>query len=165
MDGTSLLEPGSVYEIKLVAYNGNGESDCSKRLVSLAEEGTAAQTTGEWLLHGICFWKTSSSCSASAKGVESMYFQMLGLHSYISYFPATNCSHFPSWWQMTACSWLKLQLLQLESCISCDTYFVKHYRGLTSEMKTMWPGGKLRPRGWGQPMRQFNLQKSYVNHF
>ncbi|XP_029918852.1 immunoglobulin superfamily DCC subclass member 3 [Myripristis murdjan] len=39
------LEPGSVYEIKLVAYNGNGESDCSKRLVSLAEEGTAAQTT------------------------------------------------------------------------------------------------------------------------
>ncbi|XP_036070170.1 immunoglobulin superfamily DCC subclass member 3 isoform X1 [Oryzias melastigma] len=32
------LEPGAVYEIKLVAYNGNGESDCSKRLVSLAEQ-------------------------------------------------------------------------------------------------------------------------------
>uniref|UniRef100_A0A8C6NXQ2 Uncharacterized protein n=1 Tax=Nothobranchius furzeri TaxID=105023 RepID=A0A8C6NXQ2_NOTFU len=32
------LEPGAVYEVKLVAYNGNGESDCSKRLVSLAEQ-------------------------------------------------------------------------------------------------------------------------------
>uniref|UniRef100_UPI003AABEAA8 immunoglobulin superfamily DCC subclass member 3 n=1 Tax=Centroberyx gerrardi TaxID=166262 RepID=UPI003AABEAA8 len=42
----SHLEPGAVYEVKLVAYNGNGESDCSKRLVSLAEEGTSAQTTG-----------------------------------------------------------------------------------------------------------------------
>ncbi|XP_019744477.1 immunoglobulin superfamily DCC subclass member 3 [Hippocampus comes] len=41
------LEPGAVYEVKLVAYNGNGESDCSKRLVSLAEEGTSAQNTGE----------------------------------------------------------------------------------------------------------------------
>ncbi|KAM3857931.1 immunoglobulin superfamily DCC subclass member 3-like [Diretmus argenteus] len=40
------LEPGAVYEVKLVAYNGNGESECSKRLVSLAEVGTSAQTTG-----------------------------------------------------------------------------------------------------------------------
>ncbi|XP_069032663.1 immunoglobulin superfamily DCC subclass member 3 [Embiotoca jacksoni] len=40
------LEPGSVYEVKLVAYNGNGESDCSKRLVSLAEEGMSSKTTG-----------------------------------------------------------------------------------------------------------------------
>ncbi|KAM9307152.1 immunoglobulin superfamily DCC subclass member 3 [Pholidichthys leucotaenia] len=40
------LEPGAVYEVKLVAYNGNGESDCSKRLVSLAEEGTADHSTG-----------------------------------------------------------------------------------------------------------------------
>ncbi|XP_042362968.1 immunoglobulin superfamily DCC subclass member 3 [Plectropomus leopardus] len=40
------LEPGAVYEVKLVAYNGNGESDCSKRLVSLAEEGTSDKTTG-----------------------------------------------------------------------------------------------------------------------
>ncbi|XP_051812056.1 immunoglobulin superfamily DCC subclass member 3 [Acanthochromis polyacanthus] len=42
----SNLEPGAVYEIKLVAYNGNGESDCSKRLVSLAEEGMSDQSTG-----------------------------------------------------------------------------------------------------------------------
>ncbi|KAI3358057.1 hypothetical protein L3Q82_002966 [Scortum barcoo] len=27
----SNLEPGVVYEVKLVAYNGNGESDCSKK--------------------------------------------------------------------------------------------------------------------------------------
>nr|XP_020442529.1 immunoglobulin superfamily DCC subclass member 3-like [Monopterus albus] len=40
------LEPGAVYEVKLVAYNGNGESDCSKRLVSLAEEGMSEQSTG-----------------------------------------------------------------------------------------------------------------------
>ncbi|KAG7500901.1 immunoglobulin superfamily DCC subclass member 3-like [Solea senegalensis] len=42
----SNLEPGAVYEMKLVAYNGNGESDCSKRLVSLAEEGSSDQSTG-----------------------------------------------------------------------------------------------------------------------
>nr|XP_023831183.1 immunoglobulin superfamily DCC subclass member 3 [Salvelinus alpinus] len=42
----SRLETGAVYEVKLVAYNGNGESDCSKRLVSLAEEGTSAKTSG-----------------------------------------------------------------------------------------------------------------------
>ncbi|XP_062846743.1 immunoglobulin superfamily DCC subclass member 3 [Trichomycterus rosablanca] len=39
------LDPGAVYEVKLVAFNGNGESDCSKRLVSLAEDGTAAKTS------------------------------------------------------------------------------------------------------------------------
>uniref|UniRef100_A0A3Q3JFK4 Uncharacterized protein n=1 Tax=Monopterus albus TaxID=43700 RepID=A0A3Q3JFK4_MONAL len=44
------LEPGAVYEVKLVAYNGNGESDCSKRLVSLAEEGMSEQSTGEHVL-------------------------------------------------------------------------------------------------------------------
>ncbi len=37
-------DPGAVYEVKLVAYNGNGESDCSKKLVSLAEDGTSAKT-------------------------------------------------------------------------------------------------------------------------
>lgn len=41
--GIAVLDPGAVYEIKLVAYNGNGESDCSKRLVSLAEDGTTAK--------------------------------------------------------------------------------------------------------------------------
>ncbi|XP_013860305.1 immunoglobulin superfamily DCC subclass member 3 isoform X2 [Austrofundulus limnaeus] len=40
------LEPGVVYEIKLVAYNGNGESDCSKRLVSLADQSTSEQISG-----------------------------------------------------------------------------------------------------------------------
>ncbi|KAF7645741.1 hypothetical protein LDENG_00199060 [Lucifuga dentata] len=40
------LETGLVYEVRLVAYNGNGESDCSNRLVSLTEEGTSAQTAG-----------------------------------------------------------------------------------------------------------------------
>ncbi|KAF1381205.1 hypothetical protein PFLUV_G00151170 [Perca fluviatilis] len=42
----SKLESGAVYEVKLVAYNGNGESDFSKRLVSLAEEGMSDQTSG-----------------------------------------------------------------------------------------------------------------------
>ncbi|KAL6099265.1 uncharacterized protein ACO6RY_01117 [Pungitius sinensis] len=42
----SKLEPGAVFEVKLVAYNGNGESDGSKRLVSLAEEGVSDQATG-----------------------------------------------------------------------------------------------------------------------
>lgn len=42
-------EHGAVYEVKLVAYNGNGESDCAKRLVSLAEEGLIEQSTGDSL--------------------------------------------------------------------------------------------------------------------
>ncbi|GAA6226730.1 immunoglobulin superfamily DCC subclass member 3-like [Lates japonicus] len=42
----SNMELGAVYEVKLVAYNGNGESDCSKRLVSLAQEGLSDQNTG-----------------------------------------------------------------------------------------------------------------------
>ncbi|XP_074543384.1 immunoglobulin superfamily DCC subclass member 3 [Halichoeres trimaculatus] len=40
------LDAGAVYEVKLVAYNGNGESDCSKRLVSLAEEGASDPAAG-----------------------------------------------------------------------------------------------------------------------
>lgn len=51
--GPSVSEPGAVYEVKLVAYNGNGESDCSKRLVSLAEEGMSGKTTGEYD-HRLC---------------------------------------------------------------------------------------------------------------
>uniref|UniRef100_A0A3B5LQ05 Immunoglobulin superfamily DCC subclass member 3 n=1 Tax=Xiphophorus couchianus TaxID=32473 RepID=A0A3B5LQ05_9TELE len=39
----SNLEPRAVYEIKLVAYNGNGESDSSKRLVSLAGQGMSGK--------------------------------------------------------------------------------------------------------------------------
>lgn len=40
-------EPGAVYEVKLVAYNGNGESDGSARLVSLVEEKTSDPSSGE----------------------------------------------------------------------------------------------------------------------
>ncbi|XP_028281027.1 immunoglobulin superfamily DCC subclass member 3 [Parambassis ranga] len=38
----SHLEPAAVYEIQLVAFNGNGDSPSTRRLVSLAEEGNAA---------------------------------------------------------------------------------------------------------------------------
>uniref|UniRef100_A0A3Q3MZ09 Immunoglobulin superfamily DCC subclass member 3-like n=1 Tax=Mastacembelus armatus TaxID=205130 RepID=A0A3Q3MZ09_9TELE len=38
----SHLEPAAVYEILLVAYNGNGDSPPNRRLVSLAEEGNPA---------------------------------------------------------------------------------------------------------------------------
>lgn len=44
----SISEPGTVYEVKLVAYNGNGESDSSTRLVSLVEERMSNPTTGEY---------------------------------------------------------------------------------------------------------------------
>lgn len=40
-------ETGAVYEVKLVAYNGNGESDGSTRLVSLVEEKMSDPTSGE----------------------------------------------------------------------------------------------------------------------
>lgn len=41
-----LSEPGFVYEVKLLAYNGNGESDSFNRLVSLTEE--SAHNTGNF---------------------------------------------------------------------------------------------------------------------
>ncbi|XP_072227205.1 immunoglobulin superfamily DCC subclass member 3 [Leuresthes tenuis] len=47
----SNLEPGAVYEIRLAAYNGNGESDCSKRLVSLAEHSIHDEIT---VGNGLC---------------------------------------------------------------------------------------------------------------
>ncbi|KPP66415.1 immunoglobulin superfamily DCC subclass member 3-like [Scleropages formosus] len=37
---------GAVYEVKLLGYNGNGEGNCSKRLVSLTEDGTSAKASG-----------------------------------------------------------------------------------------------------------------------
>lgn len=49
----SISEPGAVYEVKLVAYNGNGESDSSARLVSLVEERMSNPTTGE-CRHTLC---------------------------------------------------------------------------------------------------------------
>nr|XP_023646260.1 immunoglobulin superfamily DCC subclass member 3-like [Paramormyrops kingsleyae] len=42
----SHLDPGAIYEVKLVAFNGNGEGNCSKRLVSLTEDGTSAKANG-----------------------------------------------------------------------------------------------------------------------
>ncbi|XP_068425810.1 immunoglobulin superfamily DCC subclass member 3-like, partial [Clinocottus analis] len=38
----SHLEPAAVYEIQLVAFNGNGDGPANRRLVSLAEEGNPA---------------------------------------------------------------------------------------------------------------------------
>lgn len=46
--GPFVSEPGAVYEVKLVAYNGNGESDCQKRLVSLVEEDMSNPATGKY---------------------------------------------------------------------------------------------------------------------
>ncbi|XP_054619625.1 immunoglobulin superfamily DCC subclass member 3 isoform X2 [Dunckerocampus dactyliophorus] len=62
------LEGGAVYEVKLVAYNGNGESDCSKRLVSLADEGTRAQNTGD---------KTPCQCREGEASLGSI---VIGIH-------------------------------------------------------------------------------------
>ncbi|KAL4624812.1 immunoglobulin superfamily DCC subclass member 3-like [Arapaima gigas] len=42
----SNLDAGAVYEVKLVGYNGNGDGNCSKRLVSLTEDGTSAKASG-----------------------------------------------------------------------------------------------------------------------
>ncbi|XP_029104349.1 immunoglobulin superfamily DCC subclass member 3-like, partial [Scleropages formosus] len=42
----SNLDAGAVYEVKLLGYNGNGEGNCSKRLVSLTEDGTSAKASG-----------------------------------------------------------------------------------------------------------------------
>ncbi|XP_029299598.1 immunoglobulin superfamily DCC subclass member 3-like [Cottoperca gobio] len=64
----SKLELGAVYEVKLVAYNGNGESDCSKRLVSLAEEGMIDQTPGE---NSLC------QCRAGEASLGSI---VIGIH-------------------------------------------------------------------------------------
>lgn len=36
-------EPAAVYEIQLVAFNGNGEGPSTRRLVSLADGGNAAE--------------------------------------------------------------------------------------------------------------------------
>uniref|UniRef100_A0AAY4E404 Immunoglobulin superfamily DCC subclass member 3 n=1 Tax=Denticeps clupeoides TaxID=299321 RepID=A0AAY4E404_9TELE len=63
------LERGAVYEVKLVAFNGNGESDCSKRLVSLAEEdGTSAKTRGE------------TQCNCRQDGAGSIGGIVVGIH-------------------------------------------------------------------------------------
>ncbi|KAJ8000269.1 hypothetical protein DPEC_G00203090 [Dallia pectoralis] len=65
----SHLEPGAVYEVKLVAYNGNGESDSSKRLVSLTVEGATAKTQGG-----------ESQCNCRQDGDSSMGGIVIGVH-------------------------------------------------------------------------------------
>ncbi|XP_077363267.1 immunoglobulin superfamily DCC subclass member 3 isoform X2 [Festucalex cinctus] len=64
----SNLEAGAVYEVNLVAYNGNGESECSKRLVSLADEGTSDHNTGE---------KTPCQCRDGEASLGSI---VIGIH-------------------------------------------------------------------------------------
>ncbi|XP_029976001.1 immunoglobulin superfamily DCC subclass member 3-like [Salarias fasciatus] len=64
----SNLESGAVYEVKLVAYNGNGESDCSKRLVSLAEDGPGGQSNG------------GSSLCQCTEGGASLGSIVIGIH-------------------------------------------------------------------------------------
>ncbi|XP_009292645.2 immunoglobulin superfamily DCC subclass member 3 [Danio rerio] len=65
----SHLDAGAVYEVKLVAYNGNGESDCSKKLVSLAEDGTSAKT------------RAGEEAQCNCRGVEgSVSSIVVGIH-------------------------------------------------------------------------------------
>lgn len=40
-------EPATVYEIKVVAFSGNGESEGPRRLVSLGDEATSIRSDGE----------------------------------------------------------------------------------------------------------------------
>ncbi|KAJ8290075.1 hypothetical protein GJAV_G00008440 [Gymnothorax javanicus] len=66
----SLLEPAAVYEIKLVAYNGNGDGDGNVRLVSLAEEAASSKTsTGG-----------QKVCDCKQEGESSMSGIVVGIH-------------------------------------------------------------------------------------
>lgn len=40
-------EPAAVYEIQLMAFNGNGDGPSNRRLVSLADRGEAAAAAAE----------------------------------------------------------------------------------------------------------------------
>ncbi|KAJ8377907.1 hypothetical protein AAFF_G00250580 [Aldrovandia affinis] len=66
----SRLDPGAVYEIQLVGYNGNGDSNCSKRLVSLAEDGTSAKTSSDG----------EAPCNCRQEGEGSMAGIVVGIH-------------------------------------------------------------------------------------
>ncbi|XP_028836103.1 immunoglobulin superfamily DCC subclass member 3 isoform X1 [Denticeps clupeoides] len=64
----SHLEPSAVYEIQLVAFNGNGNSTGNKRLVSLAETGTKSSNGGQ------------SLCNCRQEGDGSMTGIVVGIH-------------------------------------------------------------------------------------
>lgn len=59
-----------MYEVKLVAYNGNGESDSSTRLVSLVEESMSNPTTGEYE-HTLC--SSNFGLSAVIKAEKTLH--------------------------------------------------------------------------------------------
>uniref|UniRef100_A0A3B3R762 Immunoglobulin superfamily DCC subclass member 3 n=1 Tax=Paramormyrops kingsleyae TaxID=1676925 RepID=A0A3B3R762_9TELE len=66
----SHLDPGAIYEVKLVAFNGNGEGNCSKRLVSLTEDGTSAKANGE----------REGPCDCRQEGEGSVAGIVVGIH-------------------------------------------------------------------------------------
>lgn len=45
--GGFFVDSGAIYEVRLVAFNGNGDGNCSKRLVSLTEDGSSTKANGE----------------------------------------------------------------------------------------------------------------------
>ncbi|XP_055782048.1 immunoglobulin superfamily DCC subclass member 3-like [Salvelinus fontinalis] len=67
----SHLEPAAVYEIQLVAYNGNGDGAANKRLVSLAESGTSAKTNSGG----------QSPCNCKQDDEGSMTGIVVGIHT------------------------------------------------------------------------------------
>ncbi|XP_071253356.1 immunoglobulin superfamily DCC subclass member 3-like [Salvelinus alpinus] len=67
----SHLEPAAVYEIQLVAYNGNGDGAANKRLVSLAESGTSAKTSSGG----------QSPCNCKQDDEGSMTGIVVGIHT------------------------------------------------------------------------------------
>ncbi|XP_076827624.1 immunoglobulin superfamily DCC subclass member 3-like isoform X2 [Brachyhypopomus gauderio] len=66
----SHLEPAAVYEIQLVAFNGNGDSITNKRLVSLAESETGSKNS----VGG------QSLCNCRQDGEDSMTGIVVGIH-------------------------------------------------------------------------------------
>ncbi|XP_070979119.1 immunoglobulin superfamily DCC subclass member 3-like [Oncorhynchus clarkii lewisi] len=67
----SHLEPAAVYEIQLVAYNGNGDGAANKHLVSLAESGTSAKTSSGG----------QSPCNCKQDDEGSMTGIVVGIHT------------------------------------------------------------------------------------
>ncbi|KAG7335959.1 hypothetical protein KOW79_000652 [Hemibagrus wyckioides] len=66
----SHLEPAAVYEIQLVAFNGNGDSIGNKRLVSLAETGTGEKNSAGG----------QSLCNCRQDGESSITGIVVGIH-------------------------------------------------------------------------------------